>query len=158
MIQKIQPIYIFKSRATPQNINAFKVQGSLREIPHADKKHNQSHKKTTENKPVNLKTRWAWRAIFRKWQHFFFVMTLFSWMHSETLRVADEVDPVCGFLHDWVNSSLESLHLLPHGLQAGRPVKQVDDRHICARVRLQKREILLKKNKKEKKKLGVVGL
>lgn len=68
-------------------------------------------------------------------------------MHSKTLRVADEVDPICGFLHYWANSSLESLDLLPHGLQAGRPVKQVDDRHICARMRLQRRENLSLKKK-----------
>lgn len=61
-------------------------------------------------------------------------------VHSETLRVADKVDPVCCVLHYWVNSCLESFHLLPHGLQAGAPVEQVDDRHIRARVRLQGRE------------------
>lgn len=61
-------------------------------------------------------------------------------MHSETLRVADKVDPICCVLHDWVNSCLESLHLLPHRLQAGTSVEQVDDRHICARMRLQERE------------------
>lgn len=59
-------------------------------------------------------------------------------MHSETLRVADKVDPVVCFLHYWEHSCLESLHLLPHGLQAGASVEQVDDHHICARMRLQR--------------------
>lgn len=60
--------------------------------------------------------------------------------HSGTLRVADEMDPICCVLHYWVNSCLESLHLLPHGLQAGASVKQVDDRHIRARMGLPRRE------------------
>lgn len=61
-------------------------------------------------------------------------------MHSETLRVADEVDSIRCVLHYRVNSRLESLHLLPHGLQAGTSVKQVDNRHIGARMRLQERK------------------
>lgn len=59
--------------------------------------------------------------------------------HSGTLRVADKMDPICSVLHYWVNSCLESLHLLPHGLQAGAPVKQVDDRHVGARMGLPRR-------------------
>lgn len=58
----------------------------------------------------------------------------------QTLRVADKVDPVCCVLHYGVNSCLESLHLLPHGLQTGTPVEQVDNRHICSRMGLQERE------------------
>lgn len=77
-------------------------------------------------------------------------------MHSKTLRVADEMDPICGFLHYWVNSSLESLDLLPHGLQAGRPVEEVDDCHIGARMRLQRKENL--KVSKKKQKHDVFGL
>lgn len=50
------------------------------------------------------------------------------------------MDPICCVLHYWVNSGLESLHLLPHGLQAGASVKQVDDRHIRARMRLPRGE------------------
>lgn len=65
-------------------------------------------------------------------------LTLLSQMDSETLRVADKVDPVVRSLHYWEHSCLESLHLLPHGLQAGASVEQVDDRHICARMRLQR--------------------
>lgn len=61
-------------------------------------------------------------------------------MHSQTLRVADKVDPVCCILHYWVNSFLESLYLLPHGLQAGTSVEQVDNRHICSRMGLQELE------------------
>lgn len=57
-------------------------------------------------------------------------------VHSDTLRVADEVHPACCVLHYRVNSCLESLHLLPHGLQAGAPVEQVDDRHVRAGVGL----------------------
>lgn len=60
-------------------------------------------------------------------------------MDSGTLRVADKMDPVGRILHDWINRCLESLHLLPHGLQAGTSVKQVDDRHVRTRVRLQRR-------------------
>lgn len=59
---------------------------------------------------------------------------------SQTLRVADEVDAVCCVLHYWVDSCLESFHLLPHGLQAGASVEQVDDRHICSRMRLKEGE------------------
>lgn len=59
-------------------------------------------------------------------------------MHSGTLRVADKMEPICCILHYWINSCLESLHLLPHGLQAGTSVKQVDDRHIRTRMRLQR--------------------
>lgn len=60
--------------------------------------------------------------------------------HSGTLRVADKMDPICRILHYWINSCLESLHLLPHGLQAGTSVKQVDDCHIRTRMRLQRRD------------------
>lgn len=63
-----------------------------------------------------------------------------SLFHLHTLRVADKVDSFCCVLHYWVDSCLESLHLLPHGLQTRTSVKQVDDCHICSRMRLQKRE------------------
>lgn len=61
-------------------------------------------------------------------------------MNLETLRVADKVDSICCVLHYWVNSCLESLHLLPHGLQAGTLLEQVDDRHICAGMGLRERK------------------
>lgn len=50
------------------------------------------------------------------------------------------MDAVCCVLHYWVDSCLESFHLLPHGLQAGTSVEQVDDCHICSRVRLKEGE------------------
>lgn len=64
----------------------------------------------------------------------------FAQMHTETLRVADKVDSICCVLHYWVNSCLESLHLLPHGLQAGTLHEQVDNRHIGAGMGLQERK------------------
>lgn len=61
-------------------------------------------------------------------------------MHSRTLRVADQVNPVHCILHYWINSCLEPFHLFPHGLQAGASVEQVDDGHVCPRMRLQERK------------------
>lgn len=55
---------------------------------------------------------------------------------SATLRVADEMDAVGCILHYGIDGCLESLHLLPHGLQAGAPVKQVEDGHVRSRVGL----------------------
>lgn len=79
-----------------------------------------------------------WWIILSKYQmHVSFPL---AEMHSETLRVADKVDSIRCVLHYWINSRLESLHLLPHGLQAGTSVKQVDNCHICARMRLQERK------------------
>lgn len=61
-------------------------------------------------------------------------------MHLLTLRVADQVNPVRCILHYWINSCLEPFHLFPHGQQAGASVEQVDDGHVCPRMRLQERK------------------
>ncbi len=53
-----------------------------------------------------------------------------------TLRVADEVEAIGCVLHDGIYGFCKALHLLPERLQAGAAVKQVQDSHISARVRL----------------------